>query len=90
MLKALKAEGNHKTLYMVSITDEVDKINEGRAWPSRWRDRPALGYSAGLSSLRVLAEDEAASADRLRLTHARPVADDLPTLAKLCRLWGLT
>ena len=95
VLKALEKaekETGHKTLYMVSITDEVDKINEkARLAVKMGATGLLLAYSAGLSSLRVLAEDEAAKAPiLLHVSHMLGFLPTInfPTLAKLCRLCG--
>ena len=95
VLKALakaEKETGHKTLYMVSITDEVDKINEkARLAVKMGATGLLLAYSAGLSSLRVLAEDEAAKAPNLlHVSHMLGLLPTInfPTLAKLCRLCG--
>ncbi len=95
VLKALakaEKETGHKTLYMVSITDEVDKINEkARLAVKMGATGLLLAYSAGLSSLRVLAEDEAAKAPiLLHVSHMLGLLPTInfPTLAKLCRLCG--
>jgi 2,3-diketo-5-methylthiopentyl-1-phosphate enolase len=95
VLKALEKaekETGHKTLYMVSITDEVDKINEKARMAVRMGATGLLlAYSAGLSSLRVLAEDEAAKAPiLLHVSHMLGLLPTInfPTLAKLCRLCG--
>jgi len=95
VLKALEKaekETGHKTLYMVSITDEVDKINEkARKAVNMGATGLLLAYSAGLSALRVLAEDPGVKAPiLLHVSHMLGMLPTInfPTLAKMCRLCG--
>lgn len=95
VLKALdraERETGHKTLYMVSITDESDRV------PAKCRRAVELGatgllfaYSAGLSTLKTLADDP--QIDAPILLHVSHMLGMLPTmnfpvLSKLCRLCG--
>ena len=82
VLKALKKaedQTGHKTLYMVSITDEVDRVQEkARKACEMGATGLLLAYSAGPSVLRVLAEDpEDHRADpAARLAPAGAATDD--------------
>jgi 2,3-diketo-5-methylthiopentyl-1-phosphate enolase len=95
VLKALdtaERETGHKTLYMVSITDEVNRVVEkARQAVQAGATGLLLAYSAGLSMLRVLAED--ADINVPVLLHVSHLLSQLPminfpVLAKLCRLCG--
>ena len=95
VLKALKkaeAKTGHKTLYMVSITDEVDRIQEkARKACEMGATGLLLAYSAGPSVLRVLAEDPKITAPiLLHVSHLLALLPTMnfPTLAKICRLCG--
>jgi 2,3-diketo-5-methylthiopentyl-1-phosphate enolase len=91
-LEKAEKETGHKTLYMVSITDEVDKINEkARKAVRMGATGLLLAYSAGLSALRVLAEDSEVKAPiLLHVSHMLGMLPTInfPTLAKMCRLCG--
>jgi 2,3-diketo-5-methylthiopentyl-1-phosphate enolase len=95
VLKAIdraERETGHKMLYMLSITDEVDKINEkARKAVEMGASGLLLAYSAGLSSLRVLTEDESIQAPVL--LHVSHMLSQISTISfavfsKLCRLCG--
>jgi 2,3-diketo-5-methylthiopentyl-1-phosphate enolase len=95
VLKALEkaeAETGHKTLYMLSITDEVDKVIEkARKAVSLGASGLLLAYSAGASTLRVLAEDPQIQAPiLLHVSHMIHQLDRIsfPVFSKLCRLCG--
>jgi 2,3-diketo-5-methylthiopentyl-1-phosphate enolase len=95
VLKALKkaeAKTGHKTLYMVSITDEVDRIQEkARKACEMGATGLLLAYSAGPSILRVLAEDPKITAPiLLHVSHLLALLPTMnfPVLAKICRLCG--
>ncbi len=95
VLKAIdkaERETGHKMLYMLSITDEVDRINEkARKAVEMGASGLLLAYSAGLSSLRVLAEDEAIRAPvLLHVSHmlSQIPMISFPVFSKLCRLCG--
>jgi 2,3-diketo-5-methylthiopentyl-1-phosphate enolase len=95
VLKALERaerETGHKTLYMASITDEVDKINDkARRAAQMGATGYLLAYSAGPSALRVLAEDPACNAPiLLHVSHmlATLQAINFPVFSKICRLCG--
>ncbi len=95
VLKALdkaEKETGHKTLYMLSITDEVDKINEkARKAVSMGATGLLLAYSAGASALRVLAEDPQIEAPiLLHVSHMLHQLDriNFPVFSKICRLCG--
>ena len=85
VLKALKKaedKTGHKTLYMVSITDEVDRVQEkARKACEMGATGLLLAYSAGPSVLRVLAEDPKITAPiLLHVSHllAHAADDELP------------
>jgi len=95
VLKALdkaEHETGQKTLYMVSITDEVDRVAD------KCRRAVELGatgllfaYSAGLSALKVIADDPAIDAPiLLHVSHMLALLPrmNFPVLSKLCRLCG--
>jgi 2,3-diketo-5-methylthiopentyl-1-phosphate enolase len=95
VLKALEKaekETGHKTLYMVSITDEVDRVAEkARRAVRAGATGLLLAYSAGLSTLKVLADDP--EIDAPILWHVSHMLGFLPTmsfsvLSKLSRLCG--
>ena len=95
VLKALEKaerETGHKTLYMVSITDEVDRIvDKAHRAVSAGATGLLVAYSAGLSALKVLADDP--GIDAPILWHVSHMLGFLPTmsfmvLAKLSRLCG--
>jgi len=95
VLRALdkaERETGHKTLYMVSITDEVDRVVEKARRAVRHGATGLLfAYSAGLSALKVLAADPEVNAPIL--LHVSHMLGFLPTmsftvLSKLCRLCG--
>jgi 2,3-diketo-5-methylthiopentyl-1-phosphate enolase len=95
VLKALEKaerETGHKTLYMVSITDEVDRVVEkARRAVKMGATGLLLAYSAGLSTLKVIAEDPACNAPiLLHVSHMLGMLPTMsfPVLAKLCRLCG--
>jgi 2,3-diketo-5-methylthiopentyl-1-phosphate enolase len=85
-------ETGHKMLYMLSITDEIDRINEkARKAVEMGASGLLLAYSAGLSSLRVLTEDEDIKAPVL--LHVSHMLSQIPTISfpvfsKLCRMCG--
>jgi 2,3-diketo-5-methylthiopentyl-1-phosphate enolase len=87
-----EAETGHKMLYMLSITDEVDKINaKARKAISMGATGLLLAYSAGPSSLRVLTEDPEVKAPvLLHISHmlAAIPSINFPVFSKLCRLCG--
>ena len=95
VLKALEEAERvtgHKTLYMVSITDEVDRVAD------KCRRAVELGatgllfaYSTGLSALKVIADDPAINAPiLLHVSHMMALLPrmNFPVLSKLCRLCG--
>jgi 2,3-diketo-5-methylthiopentyl-1-phosphate enolase len=95
VLKALnkaEQETGHKTLYMVSITDEVDRINaKARLACEMGASGLLLAYSAGPSALRVLAEDPKVTAPvLLHVSHMLSLLPTInfPVLSKICRLCG--
>lgn len=95
VLKALEKaeqETGHKTLYMVSVTDEVNRINEKARQACRdGATGLLLAYSAGPSALRVLAEDPECTAPiLLHVSHLLALLPriNFPVLAKICRLCG--
>jgi 2,3-diketo-5-methylthiopentyl-1-phosphate enolase len=95
VLKALEKaerETGEKKLYMVSITDEVDRVVEkARLAVKMGASGLLLAYSAGLSTLKVIAEDPACNAPiLLHVSHMLGMLPTMnfPVLAKLCRLCG--
>jgi 2,3-diketo-5-methylthiopentyl-1-phosphate enolase len=95
VLKALKKaedKTGHKTLYMVSITDEVDRVQaKARKACEMGATGLLLAYSAGPSVLRVLAEDPKITAPiLLHVSHMLALlpAINFPVLSKICRLCG--
>jgi 2,3-diketo-5-methylthiopentyl-1-phosphate enolase len=91
-LAKAEQETGHKTLYMVSITDEVDRIQEkARRACAAGATGLLLAYSAGPSVLRVLAEDPQITAPiLLHVSHLLALLPTMnfPTLSKICRLCG--
>jgi len=91
-LEKAEKETGHKTLYMISITDEVDKVQEKARWACQnGATGLLLAYSAGPSMLRVLAEDPQITAPiLLHASHLIALLPRLnfPVLAKICRLCG--
>jgi len=95
VLKALEKaerETGHKTIYMASITDEVDRVVEkARKACDMGATGLLLAYSAGPSVLRLLAEDQKVTAPiLLHVSHLMALLPriNFPVLAKLCRLCG--
>lgn len=91
-LEKAEKETGHKTLYMVSITDEVDRIQEkARRACKAGATGLLLAYSASPSMLRVLAEDPQITAPvLLHVSHMLALLPTInfPVLSKLCRLCG--
>jgi len=94
-LKALEKserETGEKTLYMVSITDESCKVHEKALRAVRaGATGLLLAYSAGLSTLREIAEDpEITVPIMLHPSHMLTLLPRIsfPVLSKLCRLCG--
>jgi 2,3-diketo-5-methylthiopentyl-1-phosphate enolase len=91
-LEKAEQETGHKTLYMVSITDEVDRVHDkARRAVRAGATGLLLAYPAGLSSLKVIADDPEVNAPIL--WHVSHMLGMLPTmsftvLAKLARLCG--
>lgn len=85
-------ETGHKMLYLVSITDEVNKINEkARRAVELGANGLLLAYSAGPSALRVLTDDPKVNVPvLLHVSHMLALLPTInfPVLAKLCRLCG--
>jgi 2,3-diketo-5-methylthiopentyl-1-phosphate enolase len=95
VLKALdkaERETGHKTLYMVSITDEVNRVvDKCRRAVQMGATGLLLAYSAGLSTLKVLADDPEINVPiLLHVSHMLALLPrmNFPVLAKLCRLCG--
>ena len=95
VLKAIEKaerETGHKMLYMLSITDEVDRINEkARKAVQMGANGLLLAYSAGPSALRRLAEDEEVKAPiLLHVSHmlSQIPMISFPVFSKLVRLCG--
>jgi 2,3-diketo-5-methylthiopentyl-1-phosphate enolase len=95
VLKALEKaekETGHRTLYMVSITDEVDRVAEKcRRAVKMGATGLLFAYSAGLSALKVIADDPEIDAPiLLHVSHMLPLLPTMnfPVLSKLCRLCG--
>ena len=95
VLKALEKaekETGEKTLYMVSITDEVDRLlPKARLAAKMGATGYLLAYSAGPSALRALAEDP--ECDAPILLHVSHMLAGLPRISftvysKICRLCG--
>ncbi len=91
-LEKAEKETGHKTLYMVSITDEADRIQEKARRACRaGATGLLLAYSAGPSLLRVLAEDSQITAPiLLHVSHMLALLPTInfPVLSKICRLCG--
>jgi 2,3-diketo-5-methylthiopentyl-1-phosphate enolase len=91
-LEKAEKETGHKTLYMVSITDEANRIQEKARRACRaGATGLLLAYSAGPSVLRVLAEDPEITAPiLLHVSHMLALLPTInfPVLSKLCRLCG--
>jgi 2,3-diketo-5-methylthiopentyl-1-phosphate enolase len=94
-LKALEKankETGEKTLYMVSITDESDRVHEKALRAVRaGATGLLLAYSAGLSTLRTIAEDPEINVPiMLHPSHMLALLPRMsfPVLSKLCRLCG--
>jgi 2,3-diketo-5-methylthiopentyl-1-phosphate enolase len=91
-LEKAERETGHKTLYMVSITDEVDRIQEKARRACRaGATGLLLAYSAGPSMLRVLAEDPQITAPiLLHVSHMLALLPTInfPVLSKVIRLCG--
>ena len=91
-LDKAERETGQKTLYMVSITDEVDRVAEKcRRAVSLGATGLLFAYSTGLSALKVIADDP--EIDAPILLHVSHMLGMLPTmnfpvLSKLCRLCG--
>lgn len=89
--KAEKETGQ-KMLYMLSITDEIDRVNEkARKAVEMGATGLLLAYSAGPSSLRLLTEDPAVKAPvLLHVSHmlSQIPMISFPVFSKLCRLCG--
>ncbi|NLG28578.1 MAG: hypothetical protein GX557_11755 [Chloroflexi bacterium] len=95
MLKALERaerETGHKTLYMASITDEVDRVaDKCRKAVQMGATGLLFAYSAGLSALKVIADDPTIDAPiLLHVSHMLALLPrmNFPVLSKLCRLCG--
>ena len=91
-LEKAEKETGHKTLYMASITDEVDRVQaKARRACANGATGLLLAYSAGPSMLRVIAEDPQVTAPiLLHVSHMLSLlpAINFPVLAKICRLCG--
>lgn len=91
-LEKAEKETGHKTLYMISITDEANRIQEKARRACRaGATGLLLAYSAGPSVLRTLAEDPQISAPiLLHVSHMLALLPTMnfPVLSKLCRLCG--
>ncbi len=91
-LEKAEQETGHKTLYMVSITDEVDRVHDKALRAVRaGASGLLLAYPAGLSSLKVIADDPEINVPIL--WHVSHMLGMLPTmsftvLSKLARLCG--
>ena len=95
VLKALEKaerETGHKTLYMVSITDEINRVvDKCRRAVQMGATGLLLAYSAGLSTLKVLADDPEINVPiLLHVSHMLALLPrmNFPVLSKLCRLCG--
>ena len=95
VLKALdkaEQETGRKTLYMLSITDEVDRVVEKcRRVVKLGATGLLLAYSTGLSTLKVLADDPEINVPiLLHVSHMLALLPrmNFPVLSKLCRLCG--
>jgi 2,3-diketo-5-methylthiopentyl-1-phosphate enolase len=91
-LEKAEKETGRKTLYMVSITDEVSRIHEKALRAVRAGATGLLiAYSAGLSALKVIAEDPEINVPILwHVSHMLGMLPTMsfPVLAKLARLCG--
>jgi 2,3-diketo-5-methylthiopentyl-1-phosphate enolase len=91
-LEKAERETGHKTLYMVSITDESDRVLEkARRAVRAGATGLLLAYSAGLSTLKSLASDpEIQVPILLHVSHMLGMLPTMnfPVLSKLCRLCG--
>lgn len=91
-IERVKQETGRKMLYLVSITDEVDKINaKARRAVELGANGLLLAYSAGPSALRVLTDDPKINVPvLLHVSHMLGLLPTIgfPVLAKLCRLCG--
>ena len=91
-LEKAEKETGHKTLYMASITDEVDRVQaKARRASANGATGLLLAYSAGPSMLRVIAEDPQVKAPiLLHVSHMLALLPTIsfPVLAKICRLCG--
>lgn len=91
-IERAERETGHKMLYMLSITDEVDRINaKARKAVAMGASGLLLAYSAGPSALRLLTEDPEVTAPVL--LHVSHMLSQIPTISfpvfsKLCRLCG--
>jgi 2,3-diketo-5-methylthiopentyl-1-phosphate enolase len=92
VLEKAERETGHKTLYMVSITDEVDRVHDkARRAVRAGATGLLLAYPVSLSALKVIADDP--EIDAPILWHVSHMLGMLPTmsftvLAKLARLCG--
>ena len=91
-LEKAERETGHKTLYMVSITDEADRVAEkARRAVELGATGLLFAYSTGLSSLKVIADDPEIDAPiLLHVSHMLALLPTMnfPVLSKLCRLCG--
>lgn len=91
-LEQSEKETGQRTLYMVSITDEVDRVVEkARRAVRAGATGLLLAYSTGLSTLKVLAADPEINVPIL--LHVSHMITQLPIISfpvfsKLCRLCG--
>ncbi|MGE5221977.1 MAG: RuBisCO large subunit C-terminal-like domain-containing protein [Omnitrophica WOR_2 bacterium] len=85
-------ETGHKMLYMLSITDEINKVNEkARKAVAMGASGLLLAYSTGPSMLRLLTEDPEVKAPvLLHVSHmlSQIPMISFPVFSKLCRLCG--
>lgn len=85
-------ETGRKMLYLVSITDEVNRINDKARRAVEWgANGLLLAYSAGPSALRVLTDDMQVNVPvLLHVSHMLSLLPmiNFPVLAKICRLCG--
>ncbi len=95
VLRALdkaERETGHKTLYMVSITDEVDRVQEkARRAVRAGASGLLLAYPVGLSALKVIAADPEINVPILwHVSHMLGMLPTMsfPVLSKLARLCG--
>ena len=91
-IERVERETGHKMLYMLSITDEVDRVSERARWAcEHGASGLLLGYPTGLSTLRVLAEDSRVNVPiLLHVSHMLTQLPHIsfPVFSKLCRLCG--